>query len=429
MLKRFLRYIHGYVKIRIYGNSPERFLNLCRHHEIQIWGLCPNENTYEMYMTVEGYKKIRTIGKKTHTKVKILEKHGLMLFLFHHRKRKLFLLGAIIALILLLQYSSIIWDIHFTGNEKWTDTVLLEYLEKLDVEPGIKKRKIDCAKIAAEIRKEYQDIVWVSVSIDGSCLKIKIKENEDIFLQEETNGSSESFRAQAQIENSPKDLIAAQDGVITDIITRKGTPLVQIGDEVKKGDILVSGRIEVQDDSAQVIDYQYCQADADIYADTEEEYKNQISREYKEKVYLEKEERRKWYISINGYRFFVGTDQNGSQTKKEVYRMERQLKLGENFYLPFTYGKIILKMYKESKKNYTNEEIQAILSQEFSLFLQELEKKGVQMRENSVRIRCYENYASAEGVLYLNQKITEVADTEILEIERNEINESSGTVN
>lgn len=429
MLKRFLRYIHGYVKIQIYGNSPERFLNLCRHHGIQIWGLCPNEQTYEMYMTIRGFKKLRVISKKTHMKVRIIEKRGLMLFLFHHRKRKLFFVGAVLALLLILQYSSIVWDIHFTGNEKWTDTVLLEYLEKLDVAPGMKKTKIDCAKIAAEMRKEYQDIVWVSVSIDGSCLKIKIKENEDIFLLEETNDISESVRVQAQIEDSPQDLIAAQDGVITDMITRKGTPLVQIGDEVKKGDILVSGRIEVQDDSAQIINYQYCQADADIYADTEENYKNEVDRAYKEKAYLEKQERRKWYFSVNGYFFYIGVDKNNSQAKKEVYRIEHQLKLGENFYLPLTYGQIVIKRYKEIEKKYTDKEIQAILSHDFSLFLQELNKKGIQMRENSVKIRCYEKYASAEGVLYLNQKITEAADTEILEIERNEINESSGTVN
>lgn len=428
MLKRFLRYIHGYVKIRIYGNSPERFLNLCRYHGIQIWGLCPNEHTYEMYMTMQGYKKLRAISKKTHTKVKILEKHGFMLFLFHHRKRKLFLIGAILAVVLLWLYSSVLWDIHFIGNERRTDTVLLEYLEKLDVEPGMKKTKIDCAKIAAEIRKEYQDIVWVSVSIEGSCLKIKIKENEDAFLQKDTNGVTESISAQAQTMESPQDLIAVQDGVITDMVTRKGKPLVQIGDEVKKGDILVSGRIEVKDDSAQVIEYQYCQADADIYADTEEKYKNEIEREYKEKIYLQKQERRKWYLSVNGYFFYVGADKNNSQAKKEVYRKEHQLRLGENFYLPITYGQITSKIYKETKKKYTDQEIQAILSQDFSHFLQELEKKGIQMRENSVKIRCYENYASAEGMLYLNQKITQTADTEILEIERNEINESSGTV-
>lgn len=429
MLKKLLRYIRGYVKIQISGNSPERFLNLCRHHEIQIWGLYPNGQTYEMYMSIQSYKKLRVISRKTHTKVKILEKRGLMLFFFHYRKRKLFFAGAVLSLLLILQYSNIIWDIHFIGNEKWTDQVLLEYLEQLDVEPGMQKSKVDCAKIAAEMRKEYQDIIWVSVSIDGSCLKIKIKENEDVFLLEETNGISESVRAQAQIKDSPQDLIAVQDGVITDMITRKGTPLVQVGDEVKKGEILVSGRIEVKDDSAQVIAYQYCQADADIYADTEEYYKKRINRVYKEKVYLEKQERRKWYISICGYRFWVGTNQNDSKAKKEVYSLERQLKFGENFYLPFRYGKIILKMYKEIEKKYTNEEIQTLLSYDFSLFLQELEKKGVQMQENSVRIRCYENYASAEGTLYLNQKITETADTEILEIERNEINESSGTVN
>ena len=38
-----------------------------------------------------------------------------------------------------------------------------------------------------------------------------------------------------------------------------------------------------------------------------------------------------------------------------------------------------------------------------------------------------ENLAVAKGTLYLNQQITRAADTEILEIERNEINESIGT--
>ena len=58
---------------------------------------------------------------------------------------------------------------------------------------------------------------------------------------------------------------------------------------------------------------------------------------------------------------------------------------------------------------------------------QDLEEKGIQICENNVKIHLDENSATADGVLYLNQKITETVDTEILEIERNEQNESIRT--
>lgn len=60
----------------------------------------------------------------------------------------------------------------------------MEFLETKDVSPHMAKRKVDCAQIVKDIRKEYDDIVWVSASIDGSRLRIQIKENEDTFREE-----------------------------------------------------------------------------------------------------------------------------------------------------------------------------------------------------------------------------------------------------
>ena len=82
----------------------------------------------------------------------------------------------------------------------------------------MRKKKVDCPGIVKAIRKEYNDIVWVSASIDGSRLKIQIKENEDTF-QEEMQGTEE-------VSEKPTDLIAEEDGVITGIITRSGVPQV-----------------------------------------------------------------------------------------------------------------------------------------------------------------------------------------------------------
>lgn len=433
MIQAIFRYICGYVKIRVQGYSPERFLNLCRYHHILIWGLMPRGNAYEMYLTLDGFRKLRPIIRKTHTKVVLLERYGLPFFVRKHRKRKTFLAGILICIGLLFFYSSCIWDIHFEGNEKWTDQTLLEFLNTKEISPGMPKSKVDCSQIVKDIRAQYDDIVWVSASIDGSRLRIQIKENEDTFREEKTdekNTDNSHMSAENNPEGSeeqqPTDLIASQDGVITSIITRSGVPMVHVGDEVKKGDILVSGRVEVLNDAAEVIGYQYQQSDADIYADTQMKYRDMTPTIYQEKKYEKYEQRRLWYIKLGPYQISLGMLSHHFQ-KWETYTEEHRLRLGENFYLPVDYGMITIKSYSTEEKKYSKEKLQEILTQKFEYFSKEMEEKGIQICKNSVKIHVYENSAIASGTLYLNQRITETADTEILTIERNEQDESIGT--
>ena len=56
-----------------------------------------------------------------------------------------------------------------------------------------------------------------------------------------------------------------------------------------------------------------------------------------------------------------------------------------------------------------------------------MEEKGIQIRENSVKIHIGADSAGASGSVYLNQRISKEADTEILTIERKEQDESVGT--
>lgn len=423
MIQSIIRYVRGYVKIRVKGYSPERFLNLCSHHQIYIWGLNPCGNAYEMYMSLKGFKKLRPIVRKTHTKVELVGRSGLPFFLQKYRRRKLFFISFFLCIGLLYFYSSFIWDIHFEGNEKWTNETLLEFLEVKEVTPHMPKRRVDCAQIVKDIRKEYDDIVWVSASIDGSRLRIQIKENEDTFKEE--NGQVKDENVKDKEQKTPSDLIAAKDGVITSIITRSGVPQVHVGDTVAKGDILVSGRVEVKNDAGEVIDYQYQASDADIFADTQMNYEDTISTKYKKKYY-EKSERRLYYIKIGSRLISAGTLKHDYK-EWEMYTDEHQLKLGENFYLPVSYGSKIVKSYTSKEKSYTKKELQQQLSENFQLFSKELKEKGIHIKENSVKIHIDQNSASARGILFLNERITKEADTEIMEIERNEQDESGRT--
>ena len=58
MLVKLLKYLQGYVRIKVEGYSPERFLNLCNVHKILIWGIDSQNLIYEMYVRAGDFKKI-----------------------------------------------------------------------------------------------------------------------------------------------------------------------------------------------------------------------------------------------------------------------------------------------------------------------------------------------------------------------------------
>lgn len=419
MIRSFIRWLQGYIRLCVAGYSPERFLNMCCFHNLFIWGLEPTEKGYEMYMSISDFRKLKPIIRKTHTKVTLEGRYGFPFFLARYRKRKLFFAGLFLCAVLLRAYSLFIWGIHFEGNERYPDTTLAEFLESEGVAPAMLRSRVDCPGIVKAIRKEYNDIVWVSASIDGSRLKIQVKENEDTFPEKDASVVPDGG------EEKPVDLIASADGVVTKIVTRSGVPQVHVGDTVKKGDILVLGRVEVVNDSQEVVSYQYHRSDADVFADTQMEYTDTLPLTYQEKVYDGKKKYQP-FIRLADWTVSVGSIKNKYEHSERVTE-ETQIRLGENFYLPLFYGMKSVKSYSLVERTYSEEEARRLLSLDFKRFCEDLEEKGVQIRENNVKIHLCEDSASASGTVYLNERITEEADTEILTVERKETDESVGT--
>ena len=96
MFEQFIWYLKGYVRIRVSGYSPERFLNACRYKNIYIWDLKRVCGAYEMNLSVSGFRRLKEIIRKTGTKVCIIRRSGLP-FLFHrYRKRHILFSGFIL---------------------------------------------------------------------------------------------------------------------------------------------------------------------------------------------------------------------------------------------------------------------------------------------------------------------------------------------
>lgn len=420
MLLKIIRYIKGYIRIRVVGYSAERFLNACSHKGIFLWGLKPVGGAYEMNITIKGFRQLKPIIRKTGTKVVIVRRFGLPFFLHKYRKRKLFFGGAFLFGVMIIAMSRFIWNIDITGNQSRTDESILEFLGSKNVEDGMPKSDVDCARIVKDIRKEYDDIIWVSASIKGTRLIIQVKENEDSLP---VVNKTEEEKEQEARENAT-DIVADQECVITDIVPRKGIAMVKEGDQVKKGDILISGQVPVNNDAGETIAYQYHESDADIRGQAAIAYEDSQEVVYLEKEYLDVQ-KEEYYIRV-GDRFLRLATIKNQYEEWEMHSKERQLRIGKNFYLPVSYGIRTANPYRSEEKKHTKKELQQILSLRFKRYLADLEKKGVEIIENSVKIYTGPEKAEAKGTLTVIMPIGMQAPSQLLEIPLKEEQEETG---
>ena len=182
------RLLGGYVRIRIQGYSPERFLNLCNFKGLDPWEIRCHEGDYELNLTLKGFRQIRPLVRKAGVRLVILEKRGLPFFLYKHRRRKLWVLGFGSFFILLYVMSLFLWEIEFQGNVRYSDDTLARCLKGQEIACGIPKSRIDCEKLEHELRSAFPEITWVSAQLSGPRLLIRIRENEAVSQPAEDEG-------------------------------------------------------------------------------------------------------------------------------------------------------------------------------------------------------------------------------------------------
>jgi similar to stage IV sporulation protein len=365
------RRFFGYLFIEMSGFSPERFLNMCTVHEIELWEVVNSGQTYQFFMTVSGFRKIKPLVRKSKVRLRILKKFGLPFFLYRNKRRKFYAAGFLSFFLILYSLSLFIWDIEFDGNRMYTYDTLLKYCESEQIHYGMNKSKIDCDGLEESLRTAFPEITWVSARVSGTRLLVKIKENEvlsEIPVKDET----------------PCDIVAEKDGVITSMIVRSGVPMAAVGDTVTKGQVLVSGTLPIIGDSEEIVSTHYVHSDADIRARTEYDYTRQIPLYRKIDVETGKV-RKGRYVKVFDYSFLLMRPRPDGTSWKRTME-EEQLHLFENFYLPIYIGKITGKEYISYERPYKDEEKKELADKVNKDYEKKLLEKGVQILENHVKI-------------------------------------------
>lgn len=383
------RYMKGFLRIRVSGFSPERFMNLCCNHGIMLWEIFPCKEYYEMNISLSQFYRLKPILRKTKTKVHIIKKNGFPFVLARWKKRKIFLSGFLFCFCILIYLSTFIWAIEIEGNEQLTREVLLDFLDKNQITYGTEKKDIDIDTLEKRIRNTFPFITWTSAKMEGTKLTIAVKENDV-----DTGNILESEES--------ADLISDIDGTIESIITRRGVPAVRQGQEIKVGDMLISGAIPIITDDQQIKAYRFVRADGDVYIKYNQNYSDAISYTYETKKYTGKE-KKTYSFTAFGHTFHVfNKPEAGTYSCVSTYK---QLEILDDFFLPFFWEVKCYSQYELLEKKYTKEEMQELLKKNLRDFCDNLEQKGVQILEKSDKIVWKSDKAVLEGRLQLLKRM------------------------
>lgn len=387
MLRKLLNWFRGYVVVQIRGISPERFINLCCNRKLFIWNLTKENEKYQFYIHVQNFRNLKPVVRKTGILPRIIQKKGLPFLIHRYRKRYGFFAGVLICALLVYIMSLFIWDISILGGSKYTPQAMLKFLNSNHIYSGVKKSRVNCQEIEENIRLAYNDIGWVSAEIKGTRLIIKITETD--------------MPAPAGVAIGPSHIVATKDAIIKSIVTRVGTPLVKPGDVVKKGDILVSGINTVMDDFGGILDKKPVIASATIRCKSYYDYNDSFSMKYIKKIYTD-EDTKGYYLTILGKKIFL-YNPSISYDKYDIIVQENALHITNTFYLPFRYGKVTSREYKQQNSIYTEEEAIAIAKSRLKRYLDRLIANNVLIIENNVTITIENNTCIAKGRILVEE--------------------------
>lgn len=414
--------VSNQVRCLVTGEETLRFVNLCRNNGIELRHLVRRENAIQMEIDAENFKKLRPLVRKTHVKIHILNRHGPAFFFYRHKRRWWFLLGMTVFAGMIYILSLFVWQIDIDGNRKYTDALILQALAQMDVKTGCRKSEIDLPKIEEELRIMYNEITWVSASIAGTKLQIELREGDLKISGSSGGGQTGNVKRVENRENNPKtqngesetdlpaNLVADEDAIITNLVVRRGTVAVRYGDEVKKGDVLIEGKVYIYNEDETLKKVDYLTAEGDVFGKYQELYEKHYQRKHEVRSYTGKNYR-ELGVAIVGKSFCLPVWENilkkqlEENTLSEVWSWKKQFRLTPTFYLPFALEYTEYVPYENVVEEYTDEVIKKMAEEELQKYLIELEKKGVQIISNSVTISLDADGGHVKGTLILDGPI------------------------
>ena len=205
-----ISFIRGYYTVIVEGLGTESFLNYLIRNKIYVYNVNRIEKTKIQFdIDRNNFKKLKKIYRNNKFDIKIKKQTGIPFIARRIYTYRGMVICAIISLIILMSTSQFVTDVYITAPEGIDKQALKKELYIQGVKPGVYKKSID------------------RINVKGTNIFVNITKKDE---------------SQNADENSNYcNIIAEKDGIIEKVVPRSGEAIVDEGDIVKKGDVLING--------------------------------------------------------------------------------------------------------------------------------------------------------------------------------------------
>lgn len=221
---------------RIYlevSNELNRFIKKCIDNNINLYNITYKKDKIIVLIDVKDYLKIKRLNY--YSKIRVVKYDGLLNIKKIIKDNVFYISVIFLSFIWMNLLTNYIVDIEIIHSNSGIRRLLKEELDKNNVKRfslAYSFEELDniTKKILADNKNNLE---WVSIKKDG--MKYIVRAEERIIKGEE-------------VSDKPRDIVASKDAYITKVIGSKGNVLVRQGEYVKKGTVLISGKITLYED-------------------------------------------------------------------------------------------------------------------------------------------------------------------------------------
>lgn len=374
----FRKMLLGVCKVECDDRGVLRLLNICSHKGITTW---QGKNAGTGFYIYSGDKsQLLQIADKCGVNIGMTEKGGLSNFLRRNKKRISVIAGLAIFAALVYAESLYIWHIDVVGTDSYTEEEVLDMIELEYPCYGRRKKNVELDELRNMLMDNFQEICWASCSLSGTKLTVNLKESVDVFTSSDVA--------------EPSNLAASMDCTIYSIVTSSGTPVVAAGDDVRKGDILISGTVNICNDEGEVVDTRYVAAGGEVYGVAKLAYSDSVQAvHYIKNV---RDERTTGVKLEIGSLILTPYNKKLSEENVDVSEETYSLHLGD-FYLPFSVSIEKSILYDVETDTYDETEQRELADEHLQIYIRDLQEKGVQILQKNVIISSGQNGVTAAG--------------------------------
>lgn len=253
-MRRAINWLRGTVTLEVWGPFLERFFNICAAAGLGLWDVETRaEGRARVTLALWDLRRAGKLAEKAGCETRETGRGGLPALILNYRRRYGMAAGLVALTLLFGVLSRFILVVEVEGNETVSTWEILTALQSEGFGVGSYGPGVDVRDLSNRMLMEMEELSFLTVNISGIRATVIVREADPV--------------PQVADERAA-DLAAARDGVIVRLDVTAGRTVVEEGQAVLAGEVLVSGLLthELGDGSGTVWATQQVRAAGEVWA-------------------------------------------------------------------------------------------------------------------------------------------------------------------